>query len=127
MRIITRRVHGVLDYLVGVLLILAPTLFDFRIGGAAQWLPVTLGVATIIYSLLTRYELGAIRLLSFRTHLALDAVNGVLLALSPWIFGFSDQVFIPHLLLGLIELGAVMMTRADVSDGPRARQARAAR
>jgi hypothetical protein len=34
MRMIPTRVHGVLDYLVGALLVAAPWLFDFNRGGA---------------------------------------------------------------------------------------------
>jgi hypothetical protein len=40
----------------------------------------------------------------------LDLVSGILLAASPWIFGFSDYVYMPHLILGLFEIGASMMT-----------------
>jgi hypothetical protein len=37
-------------------------------------------------------------------HLALDAVNGALLAASPWLFGFAEEVSAPHLGLGLFEI-----------------------
>jgi hypothetical protein len=111
MRFIPTRVHGLLDYLVAVLLILSPTLFDFRLGGPAQWLPIGLGIAVIFYSLITDYELGAVRVLPFRTHLALDSISGVILALSPWVLGFADAVWAPHLLLGLLEIVAVMASQ----------------
>lgn len=115
MKIISSRTHGILDYVVGVLLILAPTLFNFRTGGPAQWIPIILGVATIAYSLLTRYELGALKVIPFKTHLAIDGVSGAFLAVSPWLFGFADIVWVPHVLVGLLEIGASMMTRPHVS------------
>lgn len=110
MRWIGTKPHGFLDYIVGALLIAAPWLFDFARGGAETWIPVILGVAAIGYSLFTDYELGASRRLPMRTHLTLDGLSGVLLAASPWLFGFHDYVYLPHLLLGIFEIGAALMT-----------------
>lgn len=111
MRFIPTRIHGVLDYLMGVLLIALPWLFGFARGGAETWVPVILGAGLILYSLFTDYELGAVRRLSMRTHLWMDGLGGLILALSPWIFGFADVVA-PGLfvVLGLIEIGAALFT-----------------
>jgi hypothetical protein len=111
MRFIPTKVHGMLDYLVGALLIAAPWLFDFADGGAQQWIPVILGASAILYSLFTDYELGAVRRLSMPTHLTLDLLSGILLAASPWLFGFADDVYVPHLVLGIMEIGASLMTK----------------
>jgi hypothetical protein len=111
MRFMTTRMHGVADYLVGVLLILSPYLLGFSDGSAAQWVPQLLGVAAIVYSLLTAYEWGALRVIPMPVHLGLDFASGVLLAASPWLFGFADRVFWPHLIIGLIEIGASLMTQ----------------
>jgi hypothetical protein len=100
-----------LDYLIGALLIAAPWLFDFNRDGAETWVPVILGAGVILYSLFTDYELGVVRRLPMPTHLMLDLGGGVLLALSPWLFGFSDYVWAPHLIVGLIEIGTSLMTR----------------
>ena len=111
MRFIPTRVHGVLDYLVGALLIAAPWLLNFDRGGAETWVPVILGIGALVYSFLTNYELGIIRRIPVGTHLGLDAVSGVLLALSPWLFGFSSYVFWPHLILGVFEIIAALTTQ----------------
>ena len=111
MRFIPTRIHGVLDYLVGLFLIAMPWLFDFYDNGAETWIPVILGAGAIAYSLMADYEMGASRKISMRSHLALDLVSGVLLAASPWIFGFSDYVYGPHLVVGLLEIGVSLMTR----------------
>ena len=113
MRFIPTKVHGYLDYLVGALLIAAPWLFDFARGGAETWVPVVLGAGAILYSLITDYELGASKTISMRTHLTLDLISGIVLAASPWIFGFADYVWGPHLILGLFEIGAALMTRRE--------------
>ena len=111
MRFIPTRVHGFLDYLVGLLLIAAPWLFNFARGGAETWIPVILGAGALVYSLFTDYELGAVKRLPMRAHLGLDFVSGLLLAASPWLFGFSDFVWVPHLVLGVLEMGAALMTK----------------
>ena len=113
MRFIPTKVHGYLDYLVGALLIAAPWLFDFARGGAETWVPVVLGAGAILYSLITDYELGASKTISMRTHLTLDLISGIVLSASPWIFGFADYVWGPHLILGLFEIGAALMTRRE--------------
>jgi SPW repeat-containing protein len=126
MRVISTRVHGMLDYLVGALLIAAPWLFDFNRGGAETWVPVILGAAAIVYSLFTDYELGAVRRIPMPTHLMLDLGSGLLLAVSPWLFGFSDYVWAPHLVVGLIEIGTSLMTRPVPADGHRSHHGTAA-
>ena len=111
MRFIPTRVHGVLDYLVGVLLIAAPWLLNFNRGGAETWVPVVLGVGALVYSLFTNYELGVVRRIPMGTHLGLDLASGLLLAVSPWLFGFSNYVFWPHLILGVFEIAAALTTQ----------------
>jgi hypothetical protein len=99
-----------MDYLMGAILIAAPWLLDFARGGAETWVPVALGAGAILYSLFTDYELSISKSLSMRTHLTLDVLSGVFLAASPWIFGFSEYVYLPHLIFGLLEIGAGVMT-----------------
>ena len=117
MRFIPTRVHGYLDYIMGALLIAAPWLFDFAEGGAETWVPVVLGAGAIVYSLMTDYELGATNAISMRTHLTLDLMSGILLAASPWLFGFADYIYTPHLVLGILEIGAALMTKREPARG----------
>lgn len=111
MRVIPTKVHGVLDYLSGLLFIASPWLFDFANGGAAQWTPIFVGATILLVSLVTDYELSVAKLVPMPAHLALDVLSGALLAASPWLFGFSELVYWPHLLLGVAEIGAGLMTR----------------
>lgn len=111
MKIISTKTHGMMDYLMGIILIASPWIFDFATGGAEQWIPIILGASALLYSMATDYELGVFKTLSMKTHLNLDLMSGILLAASPWIFGFSDRVIAPHLILGLLEIGASLMTK----------------
>jgi hypothetical protein len=111
MRFLSTKAHGVLDYLVGALLIAAPWLFGFARGGAETWIFVAMGAAAFIYSIFTNYELGAIKKIPMPMHLTLDALSGILLAASPWLFGFADVVSTPHVIFGLFEIGAALITQ----------------
>ena len=118
MRFLSTRVHGVMDYMMGILLLASPYLFGFATGGVKQWLPMILGLAMLGMSLLTRYEWGAVRLIPVPVHLVIDGLSGALLAVSPWLFGFAGIVYLPHLILGIIELGSSLMTEthSDADD-----------
>lgn len=108
---ISTRMHGIMDYIIGALLIAAPWLFGFAREGAETWVPVVLGAGAIFYSLLTNYELGVIKVLPMSAHLGIDIVAGIVLAASPWLFGFAEIVWVPHLVVGLIMLGSGMITQ----------------
>lgn len=110
MRFLPTRAHGYMDYLMGALLIAAPWLLGFAGGGAETWVPVVLGAGVVLYSLFTDYELGVVKSLSMPTHLWLDGLGGLLLAASPWLFGFHEYVWAPHLVLGVLEVGAALVT-----------------
>lgn len=111
MKTIPRKLHGILDYLIGVLLIAAPWVLGFADEGPATYTPVILGVATLLYSALTNYELGLIKIIPFHVHMVIDVLSGALLAASPWLFGFADRIYWPHLLVGIIEILTGIMTR----------------
>jgi len=104
-----------LDYLGGALITASPWLFNFANGGAAQWVPVLVGVTALLMSILTNYEAGLVKRIPMPVHLTIDIVSGVLLAVSPWLFDFADFVYLPHLLLGLFEIGAGLFTERTPS------------
>ncbi len=108
---LSTRVHGMLDYLVGALLIGAPWILGFSDGGAACWVPVVLGASVILYSLFTDYELGLVRRIDMPIHLWLDGIGGLALAVSPWVLGFDDRVWVPHLAVGLTEILVAVVTQ----------------
>ena len=101
-----------MDYLTGIILIAAPWLLNFYRGGAETWVPVVLGIGIILYSLFTDYEWSIAKKIPMRTHLSLDVIGGIFLALSPWLFGFNDFVYVPHLIVGLVEVGLGLTTEA---------------
>lgn len=113
-RVIPSRVHGIIDYITGIALVLAPTIFGFEDeGGAAVWIPRLIGIMILVQSLLTAYEWGVFHLLPFNVHLAMDYMAALLLAASPFIFGFYDNpanVWMPHVIVGISELAIALLT-----------------
>jgi hypothetical protein len=117
MRVLVPLVHGILDYSAGLLLMALPNLGGFtEVGGPAAVVPRALGVAVILYSMLTSYDLAALRVLPLRAHLALDAIASLLLACSPFVFGFwrlGPRFWIPHVAAAIVIAGAAVMTESD--------------
>jgi len=122
MRFIPTFVHGLMDYPMSILLMALPWLGGFANGGAPQWIPVIAGVAMLGLSAMTDYELSLMRAIPMTTHLIIDAAMGLFLVASPWLFGFSELVWIPFVVLGLVELGAAAMT--ETRPGQRTARAR---
>jgi hypothetical protein len=115
MKIIPTFVHGVLDYIMGIALLLAPNLFGFAdVGGAAVMVPRIVGVVILLQSIMTAYELGVVKVLPMKVHLMNDYVVSIFLAVSPWLFGFADNrtnVWLPHVVVGIAILGTTLMTK----------------
>jgi uncharacterized membrane protein HdeD (DUF308 family) len=104
MRFIPTKFHAPLDYIVGAALIAAPWIFQFSEHTAATVVPVVLGIGLIAYSLITDYELGVWKVAPMAVHNLIDIVAGTVLAVSPFLFGFSDEsanVWVPHVIVGL--------------------------
>jgi hypothetical protein len=57
--------------------------------------------------------LGITRNIPMSAHLILDAMSGILLAASPWLFGFSEEVWIPHVIVGVFEIIAALSTQTE--------------
>ena len=108
MRFLTTRVHGVLDYLVGLLLLVGPHMHGWH--GPAAWVPMALGAATLVYSVCTDYELGLLRRIPMPVHLWLDALSALLLIASPWLFGFDQNGWDRHVIIGVFELLVAFFT-----------------
>lgn len=88
-KLLNPAVHGALDYALAVLFLLAPSLFGY--GGFAATLSYIIGVVYIAASLLTRYPLGAIKLIPFPVHGVLEAIMAASWIACPWVFGFAAE------------------------------------
>ena len=113
-RIITPRVHGLLDYMSAIVLILATSVLEFNeVSPYAYWLSVIAGVILILYSLMTDYDFSIGMLIPLKTHLVIDFSAGVLFILWPFIFDFTGLALAYYLVMGFGILLVVGLTQSD--------------
>ncbi|MBD3583075.1 hypothetical protein HC229_11205 [Flavobacterium sp. D33] len=113
---ITTKMHGILDYLVAGLFIALPFLGGWDTTAVYSRIFFVLAAITIVYSLVTKYETSLVKLIPFRIHLAIDFISGILLISSPWLLGFADEMYLPHVVLGVVEILVVVMTVAKAEE-----------
>ena len=116
MRVIPSYIHGIFDYVGAIGLIAAPNVLGFADHEAAAWVPRIVGILIFLQAIVTNYELGLIKLLPMKMHLMSDYMVAVLLAASPWIFGFADEqprVWLPHVVVGITVLLVSLATETE--------------
>jgi len=114
MKVINTRMHGILDYLSVATLLALPRMLGWS--DRVTTLLTVMAVGTLIYSLLTRYELGAFKALPMQAHLVLDFMSGALLLGAALMLGDEpNSVRMGLGLLGLFEIGAALMTDPTTS------------
>jgi hypothetical protein len=89
MKILKPLWHGVLDYGLALLFLLAPTLFGFE--PVARSLSHAVGATYIVASLLTRYPLGMLKLIPFPAHGVLETIAALSWIGMPFFAGFADD------------------------------------
>lgn len=115
-RVIPTGAHGVLDYLASGVNLAFPWLLGLRDAPWAALVPRIDGAAGAGYSLITDYELGALKVVPMPAHLALDAAKGAFMAASPWLFGFAKRgprYWLPHVLMGTADVLVVIASRTE--------------
>ena len=83
-------VHGVLEYVLGALLVAAPFLFAFDADGATA-VSIVAGVVILIFAASSALTTGLIKSIPVQAHVVLDYILAGLLIASPFIFSFHDD------------------------------------
>ncbi len=117
LRFIPTVVHGILDYATAGMLLTLPRVLGWK--KEATTLLTGAGAGVLAYSLLTRYELGVVKVLPMTVHLALDALGGGLLAAAPSFFVEDEESSVKTMLMaiGVFEIGASLLTKTSPSPG----------
>lgn len=112
MKVIKPLPHAIIDYAWAGTMMAAPWLFGFSRNKQATINSVGSGVAILGLSLMTRYPLGAVKLISFPTHGVIETIAGVATATAPWLMGFArhKNAKWTHVVSGLGTLAVVAMT-----------------
>ena len=104
--------HAFVDYALAFGMIAAPWLFGFSKNKKATISAVGTGAGILKLSLVTRYPLGAAKLISFPTHGVVESVAAAAAIGAPWALGFSNDkaATITHVVAGAATLGVVALT-----------------
>jgi hypothetical protein len=113
--LIPRPLHAVLDYLWGVAFTFAPEAGGFEKNEVANAYSKARGLSMIGISMLTRYELGVIRIIPFNGHLVSDFAGALFGFAAPWLLGFHRDEKARNASLGFsaFELMAVLLSKRD--------------
>ncbi len=113
MKIISRKMHGALDYGSAILLIAAPWLFAFSDVEPAKSISIAAGILIIVMSLMTNYETGLAKVIPMNIHLYADMMLGIFLLISPWLFNFNAETYLFHVIMGLFAIMSGIMTNSE--------------
>jgi hypothetical protein len=83
-------VHGLWEYVAGVLLIAAPLVLGYDAGSATA-ASIVLGVLLIFLTATTASSTSLVNQVPLPVHILLDYALAVVLIASPFLFGFSDE------------------------------------
>jgi hypothetical protein len=114
-KLISSKTHGIIDYLAAPLVFALPRLLRFpkRITTMLTFV----AAFHALYSMLTKYELGVVKVLPYKGHLALDTALATATVASPLMFAEAKPRVGPMLVgMGLIE---GLITAASLIRRPR--------
>jgi hypothetical protein len=113
---IPRFVHGVIEYLAGVFLIVAPFLLSYD-DGAAVAVSIVAGVAVLLIASATEGPTSLINSIPLPVHVVLDYGLAALLVATPFLFGFSGEgaPTAAFIVLGVVHLLITVGTRFRTS------------
>ena len=114
LKILNPTLHGALDYTLALAFLFLPGVLGFP--NQAANLSQLIGLVYLGASLLTRYPLGALKLIPFPVHGIIESAMALAWLGMPWIFGFADhapaRTFFVLAGLGLLAVVAVTDYRA---------------
>ncbi len=100
--------HGIIDYLMVIILAIGPGVAGFS--GKQAMFCYVLAAVHFVMTVLTRFPLGAMKIIGFPLHGVIEALVSILLIVLPWIANFAAGVHSRNfflaigVLLGLIAL-----------------------
>jgi SPW repeat len=112
------RLHAMLEPVIGVLFIAAPWIFGFSDASDATTVSIVLGALVLLTGLTTRWRMGVVKMLSLGAHRMMDLLVAAIAILAPFVLGFSDNGAATRFLIimGVLEIGATLMTNWDARD-----------
>jgi len=117
MKFITKDIHALLDYPVALALIGLPFLLHLgESNPLALGLSVSTGIAALILTALTDHKLGILKVLSYKLHLTVDFLVGIVFVLAPFILGFKGIDLFFYLINGITILLVVSLHKGEANE-----------
>ena len=91
MKMLNSKVHGVIDYVVDIVFLLAPTVLG--LSPLATTICYTVAGVHFLTSLCTQYELSLVKLIPFPVHGGIEFGAAIALVLMPWLAGISEEIY----------------------------------
>ena len=98
MKILTLKIHGVLDYVTVLAFLVIPTVFG--LSGTPAYLSYALAAVHLLMTLLTKFPLGVLRVVPVTLHKIVEAIVGPVLIVIPWILRFSTDLTARNVFIG---------------------------
>jgi hypothetical protein len=111
MKTLERRARSLLHYATAMLFVLTPVLSGTPTAGPQTWVPLSLGVLMAGVTFAAKDRVGSARIVRGSTRQNVELAGSTLLVLSPWLFGFADLSWRPHLLVGQVGIGVSILTQ----------------
>ena len=89
MKPINPLLHGALDYVLAAAFLILPGMLDFSPEAAS--ISRIIGIVYLGASLLTKYPLGALKLIPFPVHGVIESIMAASWIVLPWVLGFQDD------------------------------------
>lgn len=109
LRVLNPTIHGALDYGLALAFLFLPGVLGFA--NTAANVSQAIGLAYLAVSLLTRYPLGALNLIPFPLHGAIEAAMALSWTALPWLLEFSEgaaaRLFFVVAGVGLLSVAAL--------------------
>ena len=94
-----------------IVLVIGPSVVGFR--GQQAFFCYLLAVVHLVLTLLTRFPLGAFKIVRFPIHGSIEVIAGLLIMMLPWVAGFSRGVLSRNFFLGIGLLILVIWALTD--------------
>lgn len=122
---ISTKFFGFFNYLLAAALIASPWMFGMvEISSAALLIPIYIGWLQFIMNVFSNNETSLIKQFPIHTHLTIDILMGFILFVSPWLYTFSDRIWAPQVIFGLILMGLAIFTKGTPFLGKKLRRNR---
>jgi hypothetical protein len=108
MKLRIRIIHGIFNYIIAAFLFTMPWFYKVEASIAAEVVPTLIGTFLVVASFFSRFELGLVKMLSYKEHLVIVTCLGLLLIASPYIFNFYEFSKLPFVIPGVLISGAAL-------------------